>query len=46
MGLGKTLSILALICSSLDGLSRKVTPPEGDRPRGTLIVSPMSSKPL
>ena len=43
MGLGKTLSMLALICSSLDGFVRPDGQFEKAGPSGTLIVCPKST---
>ena len=46
MGLGKTLSLLALVCSHLDALDGRAI--EADEPlhdsRTTLIIAPKSSK--
>lgn len=42
MGLGKTLSFLALICSSLDKMDEMER--SSDEPRATLIVTPKSSE--
>lgn len=44
MGLGKTLSMLALICSSLDFDSTIIGHSKNTKHRGTLIVAPKSSK--
>ena len=41
MGLGKTLSLLALVCLSLDGFDERELP--DDHPRATLIVLRLSS---
>lgn len=44
MGLGKTLSVLALICSSLDLDSTVMDQNQKTTHRGTLIVAPKSSE--
>jgi hypothetical protein len=44
MGLGKTLSMLALICSSLDYDKTDFPGEQNSKYRGTLIVAPMSSE--
>lgn len=44
MGLGKTLSMLALVCSSLDLGSIAISHSTNTRHRGTLIIAPKSSK--
>jgi SNF2 family DNA or RNA helicase len=44
MGLGKTLSVLALVCSSLDFDSITVDQSKNTKHRGTLIVAPKSSE--
>jgi len=44
MGLGKTLSVLALICSSLDFYSTTIGHSENTSHSGTLIVAPKSSE--
>lgn len=44
MGLGKTLSVLALICSSLDLENSEEDGEKRGKHRGTLIVAPMSSE--
>jgi SNF2 family DNA or RNA helicase len=44
MGLGKTLSVLALICSSLDFDSKTIGHSKNTRHQGTLIVAPKSSE--
>lgn len=44
MGLGKTLSVLALICSSLDTEVTTITGTENEAHRGTLIITPKSSR--
>ena len=43
MGLGKTLSMLALVCSSLDLDSVAIDQDQRTEHRGTLIVAPLSS---
>lgn len=43
MGLGKTLSVLALICWSLDTPDSQKSPTNNGVPRATLIVAPKSS---
>jgi len=43
MGLGKTLSLLALVCSSLDSLANQEGSPNDGISRSTLIVTPKSS---
>ena len=43
MGLGKSLSLLALVCSSLDSLTDQEESPENGMSRATLIVTPKSS---
>ncbi len=43
MGLGKSLSMLALICSSLDSDSLIIHQNQNERRQGTLIVAPKSS---
>jgi hypothetical protein len=44
MGLGKTMSILALICASLDIEDSDGGGKESGKPSGTLIVAPKSSE--
>ena len=44
MGLGKTLSVLALVCSSLDFDSITISHSKNTRHLGTLIVAPKSGK--
>ena len=44
MGLGKTLSVLALVCSSLDFDSTTIGHSKNTRHSGTLIVAPKSSE--
>jgi SNF2 family DNA or RNA helicase len=44
MGLGKTLSVLALVCSSLDFDSITIGHSKNTRHQGTLIVAPKSSE--
>jgi SNF2 family DNA or RNA helicase len=44
MGLGKTLSVLALVCSSLDFDSVTIGHSKNTRHQGTLIVAPKSSE--
>lgn len=44
MGLGKTLSVLALICSSLDARTTRNIGNESRSPLGTLIIAPKSSR--
>lgn len=44
MGLGKTLSLLALICWSLDSQANSVVASKGKESRTTLIVAPKSSR--
>jgi SWI/SNF-related matrix-associated actin-dependent regulator of chromatin subfamily A3 len=44
MGLGKTLSVLALITWFLDTLESETLSTERPIPRATLIVAPKSSK--
>lgn len=44
MGLGKTLSFLALVCWSLDYLANQVVEPNDYEPRVTLLIAPKSSK--
>lgn len=44
MGLGKTLSVLALICSSLDARTTRNNGNENRSPSGTLIIAPKSSR--
>lgn len=44
MGLGKTLSLLALVCSSLDSFGNQEKSPNDGTSRATLIVTPKSSK--
>jgi hypothetical protein len=44
MGLGKTLSVLALICSSLDLDSTTMNQNQKTKHWGTLIVAPKSSE--
>jgi len=43
MGLGKSLSLLALVCSSLDSLASQKGSPNDGISRATLIVTPKSS---
>ena len=43
MGLGKTLSVLALICSSLDLQSDQIAKSSDSTPTATLIITPKSS---
>ena len=43
MGLGKTLSALALICHHLDMRLDTCSPEPTQAPKGILIVAPMSS---
>ncbi|KAF8862893.1 hypothetical protein BDZ45DRAFT_702737 [Acephala macrosclerotiorum] len=45
MGLGKTLSLLALVCSSLDSLANEESSPNDGMSRATLIVTPKSTIP-
>jgi SNF2 family DNA or RNA helicase len=44
MSLGKTLSVLALVCSSLDFDAITIDHSKNTRHRGTLIVAPKSSE--
>lgn len=44
MGLGKTLSFLALVCRSLDDLANHVVEPKDDESWATLLIAPKSSE--
>jgi SNF2 family DNA or RNA helicase len=44
MGLGKTLSVLALVCSTLDVLNKQKSELRDSMHNSTLIIAPKSSE--
>jgi hypothetical protein len=42
MGLGKTLSLLALVCASVDMQAEQITSSRNDMYHATLIIAPKS----